>query len=58
MIQDDECISEFRFLKHDIEVLFDALIILEEIICYNKQNSTDLLNYVLFLNGFLMHVGN
>ena len=33
--QDDECISEFRFLKNDIYVLFDVLGIPEEIICYN-----------------------
>ena len=30
-----KCISEFRFLKNDIYVLFDVLRIPEEIICYN-----------------------
>ena len=34
-MQDEECISEFRFLKNDICVLFDTLGIPEEIICYN-----------------------
>ena len=34
-MQDDECISEFRFLKNDIYGLFDVLGIPEEIICYN-----------------------
>ena len=34
-MQDDECISEFQFLKSDIYVLFDVLGIPEEIICYN-----------------------
>ena len=32
-MQDDECISEFRFLKNDIYGLFDVLEIPEEIIC-------------------------
>ena len=32
---DDECISEFWFLKNDIYVLFDVVGIPEEIISYN-----------------------
>ena len=34
-MEDDECLSEFRFLKNDIYVLFDALEIAEEIKCEN-----------------------
>ena len=34
-MQDDECISEFRFVKNDMFGLFDVLGIPEEIICYN-----------------------
>ena len=34
-MQDDECLSEFRFLKNDIYGLFDVLEIPKEIISYN-----------------------
>ena len=55
-MQDDECISEFCFLKNDIYVLSDVLGIPEKIICYNglKLNGLTALCSLLKRFSFLV----
>ena len=51
-MQDDECISEFRFLKNDIYGLFDVLGIPEEIICYNGSKLNGVTAFCALLKRF------
>ena len=53
-MQDDECLSEFRFLKNDKYGLFDVLEIPKEIISYNGSKLNGV--YALYSNDFLIPV--